>query len=98
MKCNCNSSVQSNIPSFNPIAAKMAIESMENWKILKIHPRWRGVTLAKMNQSHWNVNWNSNSWLQSNKPSFNPIAAKMAIESVENWKILINKFTKDQGM
>ena len=88
MKCNCNSSVQSNIPSFNPIAAKMAIESMENWKILKIHPRWRGVTLAKMNQSHWNANWNSNSWLQSNKPSFNPIAAKMAKKSPENWKNL----------
>jgi hypothetical protein len=40
---------QSYIPRFNPIAAKMAIESMENWKILKIHWRWRGVTLAQMN-------------------------------------------------
>jgi TRAP-type mannitol/chloroaromatic compound transport system substrate-binding protein len=38
----------------------------------------RGVTLAKMNQSHQKVNWNSNSSLQSNRPSFNPTAAKMA--------------------
>jgi hypothetical protein len=88
MKCNCNSSVQSNIQSFNSTAAKMAIESMESWKILKIHLRWGGVTLAKINQSHWNANWNSNSWLQSNKPSFNPIAAKMAKKSLENWKNL----------
>jgi hypothetical protein len=37
-----------------------------------------GITLAKMNQSHWNANWNCNSLLQSNKPSFNAVAAKMA--------------------
>jgi hypothetical protein len=37
---------------------------------------FRGVTLAKMNKSHRNVNCNCNSSLQNNKPSFNPIAAK----------------------
>jgi hypothetical protein len=35
MNWHCNSSVQNNKPSFNPIAAKMATESMENWKFLK---------------------------------------------------------------
>jgi hypothetical protein len=73
---NSNSWLQSNIPSFNPIAAKMAKKSLENWKNMKFCCS-RGITLAKMNQSHWNVNWNSNSWLQSNTPSFNPTAVKM---------------------
>jgi hypothetical protein len=49
-----------------------------------------GITPAKMNQSHWNVNWNWNSFLQSNKPSFSAIAAKMAKKSPENWKILLS--------
>jgi hypothetical protein len=40
------------------------------------------MTLAKMNQSHRNANWNS--LLQSNKPSFNAVAAKMAKQSPEN--------------
>jgi hypothetical protein len=31
-----------------------------------------------MNQSHQNANWNCNSLLQSNKPSFNPIATKIS--------------------
>jgi hypothetical protein len=66
----------------------MAIESMENWKILKILLSSRGVTLAKMNQSHRNANWNCNSLLKSNKLGFNATAAKMAKKSLENWKIL----------
>jgi hypothetical protein len=33
--------------------------------------------MQKMNQSHQNANRNCNSLLQNNKPSFNPIAAKM---------------------
>jgi hypothetical protein len=37
-----------------------------------------------MNQSRRITNWNSNSWLQSNKASFNPTAAKMAKKSLEN--------------
>jgi hypothetical protein len=61
----------------------MAKKSPENWKILKSSG---GITLVKMYQSHWNVNWNS--LLQSNKPSFSAIATKMAKKSLENWKIL----------
>jgi hypothetical protein len=37
-----------------------------------------GVTLAKINESYRNANWNHNSLLQNNKPSFNAIAAKIA--------------------
>jgi hypothetical protein len=82
---NSNSWLKSNSPSFNPIAAKMAKKSPENWKNLKFSCS-RGITLAKMNQSHRNANWNSNSWLQSNTPSFNPIAVKMTKKSPENCK------------
>ena len=39
-----------------------------------------------MDQSNRNVNWNSNSWLQSNTRSFNPTPAKIAKKSPENWK------------
>jgi hypothetical protein len=39
------------------------------------------IALAKMNQSHRNANWNGNSFLQSNKPSFNAVAAKMTKKS-----------------
>jgi hypothetical protein len=57
-------------------------------KNLKILLSSRGITLANMNQSIWNTNWNSNSLLQSNTPSFNPIPAKIANKSPENWKNL----------
>jgi hypothetical protein len=48
----------------------------------------RGVTLAKMNHSHPNVNWNCNSLLKSNKLSFKAITAKMAKTIPENGNIL----------
>jgi hypothetical protein len=54
----------------------MAIASIE--KFFKNSSKFRGVTLAKMNESHLKTNWNCNSLLQSNKPSFNATAAKMA--------------------
>jgi hypothetical protein len=79
---NCNSLLQSNKSSFSAIAEKMAKKSPENWKILLssggIH-----VTPAKINQSHLNVNCNS--LLQSNKPSFNAVAPKMAKKGPKNW-------------
>jgi hypothetical protein len=43
----------------------------------------RGLTLAKMNQSHRKANWNCNALLQSNKLSFNAAAAKIAKNSLE---------------
>jgi hypothetical protein len=80
MNWNNNSWLQSNTPSFNLIhvVAKMAKKKSGKLKKSKILLSSRGITHAKMNQSHRNANWNSNSWLQSNTPSFNPIAAKMA--------------------
>jgi hypothetical protein len=42
------------------------------------------VTHAKINQLHRNANWNCNSLLQNNIPSFNAIAARMAKKSTEN--------------
>jgi hypothetical protein len=56
--CNCNSLLQSNKPSFNSIAAKMSKKKSGQLKIFSILPSSRGVTLAKMNQSHRNANWN----------------------------------------
>ena len=48
-----------------------------------------GIAPAKMNQWHWNANWNCNSLLQSNNPSVSAIPAKMAPQkSLENRKIL----------
>jgi hypothetical protein len=62
----------------------MATESIENCKILKILRSSRDRTLAKMNQSHQNVNWSWNTLLRSNKASFNAPAAKMAKKSPKN--------------
>jgi hypothetical protein len=84
MNWNSNSWLQSNKPSFNPTAAKMAKKSPENWKKSEILLSSRGVILAKINQSHRNANWNSNFWLQSNTPSFNLITVKMTPQKV--WK------------
>jgi hypothetical protein len=82
---NINSWLQSNTSSLDPIAAKMVKKSPKNWKKSEICCSW-GITLAKINQSHRNTNWNSNFWLQSNTPRFNPIAAKMAKFFFENRK------------
>jgi hypothetical protein len=60
VNCNCNSSLQNDKTNFNEIAAKMAkkIRKTEKSEILLSS---RGITLAKMNQSNRNANWNSNS-------------------------------------
>jgi hypothetical protein len=48
---------------------------------------FQDITLAKMNQSNQNANWNCNSLLQNNKPSFNAVDSKMATpKSPENPK------------
>jgi hypothetical protein len=67
------------------MAGKMAIESKENWKILKIILSSREVTLAKMNH---HTKTRTGTLLRSNKASFNATAAKMAKKSPENWKFL----------
>jgi hypothetical protein len=41
-----------------------------------------------MNQPHQNVNWNCNSFLPINKPSFNATAAKMATKVQKTEKFL----------
>jgi hypothetical protein len=46
--------------------------------------RLKGLTLAKIIQSHQKTNWNYNSSVQNYILSFNPIVEKMAIESMKN--------------
>jgi hypothetical protein len=75
---NCISLLQNNKPSFNLITAKMAKKVWKTEKNCLILLSSRGITPAKMNQSNWNTNWNCNSLLQSNKPSLNAVAAKIA--------------------
>jgi hypothetical protein len=75
---NCNSLLQNNRLSFNLIFAKMAKKMSGKLKNSQILLGSGGTTPAEINQSHWNAHWNCKSLLQSNKPSFSAIAAKMA--------------------
>jgi hypothetical protein len=54
----------------------------------------RGITLAKMNQSHQNTNWNCNSLLQNNKPSFNATTVKIAKKKKKVQKTVNNSGRK----